>query len=431
MTTIKSVAVLGAGTMGIGIAGHCASKGLDVLLLDLPGQAEKGIDRLKTIRPPAVDDPAQLARIRPGTFEADLDAAGQCDWIVEAVVEDLRVKQALFGRLEAVRRDGSVVSSNTSGIPLRAIAGGLPPRFRRDFAITHFFNPVKLMRLVELVPGVETAPATLGRLQAICGDVLGKGVVRAKDTVNFIGNRIGCFWMLAGLHKAEAALKSGVGMETIDAAMGAPVGLPPTGLYGLIDLIGLDVMDLIGQNLAMNLPGGDPGRAFAAFPPAVAAMRARGQLGRKTGAGFYRQTAAADGTRRRETFDLPTEQWRPARTPDRVPDNPAALLLSPEPIGRFAFDLMGATLSYAADLVPQIADDIVAIDRAMRWGFNWKRGPFELIDAIGPNSFASALERAGLQIPAMLQVLRAAGAPRFYRENQYLTRDGTWAEMPA
>jgi 3-hydroxyacyl-CoA dehydrogenase len=429
MMTVKSVAVLGAGTMGIGIAAHCADQGLDVLLLDLPGQAEKGIERLKTIRPPALDDPAHAARIRPGSFDADLQAAGQCDWVVEAIVEDAAIKRTLFGKLEAVRRDGTLVSSNTSGIPLRDIAQGMPTRFRRDFAITHFFNPVKLMKLVELVPGDDTAPATMDRLAAFCGGTLGKGVVRAKDTVNFIGNRIGCFWMLSGLHKAGAALKGGLSMETIDGAMGAPVGLPQTGLYGLIDLIGLDVMDLVAQNLAQNLPANDVGRQFAAFPPKIAAMRARGQLGRKTGAGFYRQTLV-DGQRRRETFDLATETWRPALPPAPVPSEASALLYGDDALGRLAIDLMGGTLAYAADLVPEIADDIVAIDRAMRWGFNWKRGPFELIDAIGPARFAEALTRSGQTLPAMLQVLQQAGAASFYRGEQYLSRDGVYVAMP-
>lgn len=416
--------------MGIGIAAHCADQGLDVLLLDLPGQAEKGIERLKTIRPPALDDPAHAARIRPGTFDDDMAAAGKCDWIVEAVLEDLRIKHALYEKLEAVRADGALVTSNTSGIPLRELVKGMPLRFRLDFAITHFFNPVKLMKLVELVPGEDTAEDTLDRVAAVCGGTLGKGVVRAKDTVNFIGNRIGCFWMLAGLHKAEAALKAGVSMETIDAAMGPPMGFPATGLYGLIDLIGLDVMEMIGHNLALNLPPGDPGKASASFPAAVAAMRARGQLGRKSGAGFYRQTTGPDGKRVRETFDLLTETWRPAQPPAPVPGDAAALIFGNEPVCRFAFDLMAETLGYAASLVPQIADDIVAIDRAMRWGFNWKRGPFELIDAIGPNSFASSLEKAGKPIPAMLQVLRKSFAPSFYRGEQYLTRDGDWADMP-
>jgi 3-hydroxyacyl-CoA dehydrogenase len=427
---IKSVAVLGAGTMGVGIAAHCADQGCEVLLLDLPGQAQKGIERLATIRPPALDDPANAKRIRAGSFEADLAAAGQCDWIVEAIVEDAGIKRTLFSKLEAVRRDGSLVTSNTSGIPLRDIAEGMPARFRRDFAITHFFNPVKIMKLVELVPGNDTAAATMDRLAAFCGGPLGKGVVRAKDTVNFIGNRIGCFLMLSGLHKAESALAAGVGMETIDAAMGSPVGLPATGLYGLIDLIGLDVMDLVGQNLAANLPQGDVGRVYAAFPPKVAAMRARGQLGRKTGAGFYRQTAGADGKRLRETFDLTSESWRPAQAPAAVPADAAALLFGTDALARFVFDTMGGTLAYAADLVPEIADDIVAVDRAMRWGFNWKRGPFELIDALGPARFASALGAAGQPVPAMLKVLRQASAPSFYRGEQYLTRDGTYAAMP-
>ena len=438
--TIRSVAVLGAGTMGIGIAAHCADQGLEVRLLDLPGRdgdrnaaAKAGIERLKSIRPPALDDPAHAARILPGNFEDDLAAAGQCDWIVEAIVEDLGLKRALYERLEQVRRNGSVVSSNTSGIPLRDIAAGLPERFRRDFAVTHFFNPVKLMKLVELVPGPDTATATMQQLEAICGGVLRKGVVHAKDTPNFIGNRIGCFCMLSGLHIAEAALAQGLSMETVDACMGQPFGLPPTGLYGLIDLIGLDVMDLVARNLRANLAPGDVGRRYAEFPPKVAAMLERGQLGRKTRGGFYRQRSEADGKRVRETFDLASEAWRATTQAEPVPLEPARLLFAGDAIGHFAFALMGGTLAYAADLVPEIAEDLVAIDRAMRWGFNWKRGPFELLDAIGAARFAARWTAAGHPLPAMLGVLRAAGATGFYRADgsEFLARDGSWAPVPA
>jgi 3-hydroxyacyl-CoA dehydrogenase len=188
------------------------------------------------------------------------------------VIEDLGTKRALFEKLEAARSDGSVISTNTSGIPLRSIVEGFPGRLRRDVIVTHFFNPVKVMKLLEVVPGQDTTPDVVEAMARFGAQKLGKGVVHAKDTVNFIGNRIGCFWMLSGLHKARAARGQGLSMETIDALMSSPVGLPSTGLYGLIDLIGLDVMEFVGKNLAVNLPQDDVGRAFTAFPAEVQAL---------------------------------------------------------------------------------------------------------------------------------------------------------------
>ena len=429
---IDAVAVLGAGVMGSGIATLCAQAGCRVLLLDVARDAaDQALARMTTGRAPLLDDPASAARIATGSFATDLARIGDHDWICEAVVEDLATKRALLAQIEPLRRAGSVVSSNTSGIPLRAITDGLPERLKQDIAVTHFFNPVKVMKLVELVPGAETRPDVLQTFAAFLAERLGKGVVHAKDTVNFIGNRIGCFWMLAGLRKAEAALADGLTMEEIDALMARPFGIPSTGLFGLIDLIGLDVMDLVGSNLAANLPPGDPGHAYTRLPEAERAMLERGQLGRKTGGGFYRLLQREDGGRAKETFDLTTGSWRPSRTVelDARHQDAASLIFGTDLAGRFAWDLMGGTLGYAADLIPEIADDIVNVDRALRWGFNWAKGPFELLDALGPRRVVERLEAEGQPLPRMLQVLRSAGAERFYREDgRHLGRDAAWHE---
>ena len=239
-----------------------------------------------------------------GTVEADLQAVSEYDWVCEAIVEDLEIKKDLFAQLEEIRKDGSVISSNTSGIPLRQISEGMGERFRSDVAITHFFNPVRVMRLFELVPGEDTDPEVIAAFAQFGAERLGKGVVHAKDTVNFIGNRIGCFFMLSGLHLAKSFLQEGMKQETIDAVLAAPVGLPPTGLYGLIDLIGLDVMELVGKNLSVNLPEADIGHRYTSFPPTEQRMHDNGQLGRKVGGGFYRQTKSPDGERIKESFDL-------------------------------------------------------------------------------------------------------------------------------
>ncbi|MCW5738416.1 MAG: 3-hydroxyacyl-CoA dehydrogenase family protein [Enhydrobacter sp.] len=345
-------------------------------------------------------------------------------------------KRTRFEKLEAARSEGSVISTNTSGIPLRSIVEGMPERLRRDVVVTHFFNPVKVMKLLEVVPGADTTPDVVEAMARFGAETLGKGVVHAKDTVNFIGNRIGCFWMLSGLHKARRARHEGrLSMETIDALMSAPVGLPSTGLYGLIDLIGLDVMDFVGKNLALNLPEGDAGLSYTSFPPEEQAMLGRGQLGRKSGGGFYRMAKTADGGRLKETFDLDAGEWRAAAEPElaEAHHDLVTLMASGDPCGVFARDLMLGTLLYAADLVPQIADDIVNVDRAMRWGFAWQKGPFEMLDALGPTGVADSLEARGEPVPAMLQVLGESGATSFYRKDgsEYLGRDGAWRAVPA
>jgi 3-hydroxyacyl-CoA dehydrogenase len=415
---IESVAVLGAGPMGSGIAALCAQAGCRVALLDVSrAAAEQAIGRMVEGRPPLLDDPAEAARITPGSFDGDLAAAvGSADWICEAIVEDLAAKRTLFGRLEPLRREASVVSSNTSGIRLRTITEGLPGRLRRDIAVTHFFNPVNVMKLVELIPGADTRAETIATLERFLRERLGKGVVHAKDTVNFIGNRIGCFWMLCGLHKAHAGLADGLSMEEIDALLAAPVGIPPTGLYGLLDLIGLDVLALVARNLTADLPHGDAGVAFARLPPIEQAMVERGQLGRKTGGGFYRLIRHDDGSRSKQVFDLRLQHWRAAEDVVLAPEHgeAAALLFDDSPQGRLAWDVMGGTLCYAAGLIPEIADDVANVDRAMRWGFNWQRGPFELLDTLGPDRVIARLETAGQPLPRMLEVLRRSGAERFY-----------------
>jgi len=425
---IKSVAVIGGGTMGTGIAGLCAEKDCQVLLLDVSMEAaEKALDRILNGRPPALDSPEKASNITLGTIDDDLAEIGNYDWVCEAIVEDLATKRQLFEKLDDLRKSGSVISTNTSGIPLRDITEGMPASLRADVAVTHFFNPVKIMRLCELVPGADTTPDVIETFAGFLSNTMEKGVVHAKDTVNFIGNRIGCFWMLRGLHAAKAALDAGHTQEEIDAVVSGPFGLPPTGLYGLIDLIGLDIMDLVGKNLAINLPPGDMGVDFTAFPEAEHAMLERGQLGRKTGGGFYKMTKLEDGSRSKETFDLKAGDWRPAADADvdAAHAGPPAVF-APDALGRFCWDIMGNTLAYAADLVPEISNDIVNIDRAMRWGFAWKQGPFQLLDEIGPVRVIEKLESENRHVPRMLQVLRDEGGETFYRNDgaTFLGLDG-------
>ncbi|MEC9269458.1 MAG: 3-hydroxyacyl-CoA dehydrogenase family protein [Actinomycetota bacterium] len=420
--SIESVAVIGAGTMGSGIAAASAAAGCSVLLLDVSKEAaEAALEH--------VDENAKHL-VTTGTVDADLNAVSDYDWVCEAVVEDLEIKRELFARLEPIRKDGSVISSNTSGIPLSQISAGMSPRFRADVAITHFFNPVKVMRLFELVPGEDTDDDVIAAFAEFGADRLGKGVVHAKDTVNFIGNRIGCFFMLSGLHLAKPFLLEGMNQETVDAILAAPVGLPPTGLYGLIDLIGLDVMELVGENLAVNLPEEDAGRAYTGFPLVEQNMHDRGQLGRKAGGGFFRQLKLDDGSRRKETFDLLDETWRDAEEAilEGVSKELGEVIFQDSPAGKLAWQIFGGTLRYAADLVPEIADDVVNIDNAIRWGFNWVHGPFEMLDHLNPRRVIERIRAEGDQPPSMLEVLEKEGASSFYRNQgtEFLGFDGQY-----
>jgi len=431
--TIRSIAVIGGGTMGSGIAAAAAAAGRSVTILEFDeAAAAKARDRSLGAAKDEAERDIIAANLTALSLEAGDEAIGTADWVCEAIIEDLEAKRSLFRRIETLRKLDSVVSTNTSGIPLAAISEGFGKDLRRNLVVTHFFNPVRVMRLLEIVPGTDTDPAVVEALADFCREALGKGVVHAKDTVNFIANRIGCFWMLSGLHKAKPYLQRGLTPELLDALMGAPVGLPSTGLYGLIDLIGLDVMDFVGKNLAINLPAGDVGLAFTAFPEAEEALLKRGQLGRKSGGGFYRLVKAADGSKRKETFDLASGSWRDWQQPVLPVSaaDAASLLFAEDDAGHFAWDLLGETLLYAADLVPQIADDLVNIDRAIRWGFNWQRGPFELIDHIGPERVIARLRKAGRPLPRLLAVLEESGAERFYKDAEYLGLDGRFHPLP-
>ncbi len=416
--------------MGSGIAAASAAAGCRVLMLDLtPEAVERGVSAVAEEHRHLIDT---------GTIDADLEKVAGYDWICEAIVEDLGIKKDLFARIEDVRSAGSVVSSNTSGIPLRSITEGLPADLRADIAITHFFNPVQVMKLFELVPGEDTSAEVIEAFARFGANELGKGVVHAKDTVNFIGNRIGCYFMLSGLHLAKPFLADGMKQETIDAVLGQFVGLPPTGLYGLIDLIGLDVMDLVGKNLAVNLPEGDAGHAYTSFPPAEQAMLERGQLGRKARAagGFGRVSKNDDGSKTKETFDLHEQEWRAPVAPDvdGLPVGMGDVLFADSPQGRVAWEIFGGTLLYAAGLVPEIADDIANVDNAIRWGFNWKKGPFEMLDHLGPQRVIERLRSEGSELPSMLATLDASDGETFYSgegaDRQMLMPDGSLASAP-
>jgi len=430
---IQNIAVLGAGTMGSGIAGLCAEAGCQVILLDISREAsEQALLRLQSGRNPVVESTASASRIRTGSFAEDLSLIADCDWICEAIVEDLALKQNLLHNVATTRKSNAIISTNTSGIPLHEICAGLPLSMRQHMAVTHFFNPVKFMRLLELVPSADASIDLVTELSQFLRNRLGKGVVYAKDTVNFIGNRVGCFWILSGLAAGKKARADGLDLETIDALLGEPVGLPKTGLYGLVDLIGLDVMHLVGRNLAANLPADDPGLHYAGLPAEEQAMLDRGQLGRKSGGGYYRLLRHEDGNKSMEVYDPDQDGWRAQHTVQLSAQQQtlSSLLRATDTAGRLAWTVMSATMCYAANLVPEIADDIVNIDRAMRWGFNWRQGPFELIDTYGANEFAERLKTEQKPLPAMLLRLLKSGHSSFYQGDAYFGTDSNYHPVP-
>lgn len=431
MSKIQSVAVIGSGTMGMGIAAVCANAGCDVLLLDIEQAfVDKAIEKMQAGRAPAIQDESALKRIKGGTIDENLAEISNYDWICEAVIEDVDIKRALFGQIQQYLNPNSVISTNTSGIPLRDVCQGLPQELTRRLAVTHFFNPVQIMKLVELIPSANADDDVIPKLNEFLSDSLNKGVVHAKDTVNFIGNRIGCFWILSGLHLGNEAIESGVEIEQIDKLMELS-GLPSTGLYGLVDLIGLDVMYHVGRNLELNLPKEDIGRQYNAFPQVVQKMFDDGQLGRKTGGGFYKVTKRDDGTKEFETFDTTSFNWRETHAAEIDAQSFKSMYFSDHEYGQLLRNIIGTTICYAADLIPEIADDIVNIDRAMRWGFAWKKGPFQMLDELNALEVIAQLEKEGKAIPKMLRVLQQSGHDSFYSAegSQVLSESGDMIDI--
>ncbi|MCQ8279807.1 3-hydroxyacyl-CoA dehydrogenase NAD-binding domain-containing protein [Acetobacteraceae bacterium KSS8] len=436
---IQKVCVIGAGVMGAGIAAQVANAGVPVLLLDI---AKEGEDRsaiargavarmLKTEPAPFMSrDAAKLVEV--GNLDDDLEKAAECQWVVEAVIERLDIKQALYARLDKVCGPATAISSNTSTIRLASLLDGASEQFRRRFAITHFFNPPRYMRLLELVTGPNTDTAMFDGVVDFIDRRMGKTVVVTHDTPGFIANRIGTYWLQHGVNQA---VEQGLTVSEADAVMGRPLGIPKTGIFGLLDLIGLDLMPHIARSMTEALPREDAFHATVREQAFIRKMIADGYTGRKGKGGFYRINKGESGREKiRESIGLVTGVYEPAQTarlPDALGRDPAALMFSDSRYGQYAWRVMGDTLAYAASLVPEIADDVVSVDAAMRLGFNWKQGPFELLDAIGPARVAARLQEEGRPVPALL---RAVGDGTFYRiENgarQFFGTDGAYHDIP-
>lgn len=442
---IRRVAVLGAGTMGAAIAAHVANTGLPVDLLDIapteltPEEAQKGIsldsteirnrivqagfERMRKSRPPALMSESAAGLIRLGNFAEHLARLREADWILEAVVEELSAKRELMKRIDDLRDPSAIVSSNTSGIPLSKIAEGRSASFREHFLGTHFFNPPRYMRLLEIIPTGDTRPAVVETMRAFAEHTLGKGVVLAKDTPNFIANRIASY---AGMQKVWYALTNGYSIEDVDALTGPLIGHPTTATFRLADLVGLDVKLDVAQNLYRLVPD-DESRDVLRVPEPLARMREAGLLGNKTGSGFYRRTQR-DGQTTFDVLDLDSLTYRPAQRPDSpllaqaqerkdLAERLRFLLGQAEADrgARFIRDTLLPVLAYAARRVPEISDSLVEIDRAMEWGYSQEAGPFRTWDLLGVPETIEQMNRLGLEVASWVKSMVARGNLSFYR----------------
>ena len=427
-SSFQTIAVIGAGTMGSGIAAQIANAGLPVLLLDLPARtpgqphsAEAAIDRLLKSDPPQLMHKNRTELISAGTIDDDFDKLAACDLIIEAVIEQLPVKQALYKRLHQTISPDCIVTSNTSTIPISLLMADMPADFARRFAITHYFNPVRFMRLLELVRGAHTDDAVMDVLADFNDRILGKGVVRCGDTPGFLGNRIGVYALQLALHEA---LSAGIPIEQADALISRPLGIPKTGVFGLYDLIGIDLMSDVAASLRSILPDGDAFHMVGDDPALNTAMIADGWTGNKGRGGFYRDTdtgrqvrvieGGADGLSWRDvSASLPQAVQLSLQAAARQGEPLDPLLADTSPGGRFAQTVLVKILTYAASLVPEITASPQDIDDAMKLGFNWQRGPFELIDAVGLDRLAALAGELGLVLPDQL----AARSRPYYAVN--------------
>src|SRR5215510_4464033 len=432
MIQVKKAAVLGAGTMGAQIAAHLANAGIPTLLLDIvprdePADRNKiaraGFEAAKKSKPAAffIADRASLVTI--GNFEDDLAKLKDCDLIIEAVVENLEIKRSLYEKVEQHRRPGSVVASNTSGIPLKQLAEGRSDDFRAHFLGMHFFNPPRYMHLVEIIRTEWTKPEVSCSMFGFLDERLGKGVVVAKDRPNFIANRIGTFGALVTM---RTMLDNGYSFEEVDKITGPAAGRPKTATFRTFDLVGLDVFAHVVKNLHENLPD-DPEREMFVMPDFVTRMIERGILGNKTKGGFYQRKKGEGDKREIWTLDTATLDYRPsqkvklpsldmAKNIEDTRERLRTLTWAKDRVGEFLWKTVSKTLIYTAERIPEIADTVIEVDRAMRWGFNWELGPFEVWDAIGVEKSVAKLREDGRAVPAKVQQMLNSGAKTFYKQ---------------
>jgi len=444
---IEKAVVLGAGTMGSRIAAHFANAGLPCILLDivppnLPADApagernkivRAGLDAAKKSKPAAFFTAALAEKIAIGNFDDDLARCAEADWIIEVVAENLEIKRKLLARVAQFRKPGAIVTTNTSGLPVHLIAEGMSEEFQQHWAGTHFFNPPRYLKLVEVIPGPKTASEVVESLSEFCDRRLGKGVVVAKDTPNFIANRIGTFSMLNALRLMGTL---GMTVEEVDACTGPAVGWPKSATFRTADIVGLDVLMHVVRNIYETAPK-DESRESYKVPALVEEMARRGWLGDKTGQGFYKKVKG-EGEKEILTLDVNTMEYR-ARQKAKfaslemgkaIEDTRERLrsLVGPVLEGQkgdkaqqFLWGALSEMCLYAARRVPEISDNLVDVDRALRWGFAWELGPFEIMDAIGMKAFAGQVLKEGRALPAVIEKVIASGRKGFYESEKGTT----------
>jgi 3-hydroxyacyl-CoA dehydrogenase len=454
---IRRVAVLGAGVMGTGIAAHLANVGIPCVMLDIvppflkdeeKGDRKKrdmfaaeGLKKALKAKPALFYTEEGGSLVETGNLEDDLHKVADCDWIIEVVKEDLQIKRKLFTELLKHRKEGAIVTSNTSGLSIEKMTEGFPEEFCRNFFVTHFFNPVRYMKLLELVVGPKTDPEVVKLLADFGENVLGKGIVYGKDTPNFVANRIGVHAVMAGL---QIMKELGLGIEAVDLIAGPPMGRPKSALFRTIDLVGLDTFASVSQNVFDNVPADEEKEVFL-VPDYVKAMLERKWLGNKTKGGFYK-SEKKDGKKTVYALDLRSLEYKERSKPsfksidavkgkDSTADKIAGIVYGTDEAAQFAWRSAARSLIYSANRLGEIADDIVNIDRAMRWGFNWELGPFETWDAIGVERSVKRMAEEGFKVPEKIQQFLAAGNKSFYRtvdgvEQYYDFSRGAYLPVP-
>lgn len=465
MMNVSKVAVLGAGTMGAGIAAHFANAGIPTLLLDIapeglmPDEEAKGLtldspqvrDRIvntlfeasKKLKPAPFMLAENAGLITTGNFADDIGKLKDCDLVIEAVVENLDVKHKIFAEVENNRKPGAVIASNTSGIPIDSIAEPFSDEFKQHFLGVHFFNPPRYMKLVEIIPGTGTSGEVACRIAGFLDQRLGKGVVPAKDRPNFIANRIGTFGMMATVHEM---LEMGLRPTEVDQITGKAIGHAKSATFRTSDLVGLDVLAHVNKNLYPAVPD-DEDRDVFLIPDVITKMLDAKLLGDKTGGGFYKKSKDAEGNRQILELDLETFEYRPqekskfasleaAKSTDDLPARLKTLVWGDDQVGQLLWKIMSRTCRYAANRIPEIADTIIEIDNAIKWGFGWEIGVFESWDAIGLAESVERMRAEGQPIPGNVEKMLASGADTFYKKESgeasfYDLSTGEYKPVPA
>ncbi|MEW5719043.1 MAG: 3-hydroxyacyl-CoA dehydrogenase/enoyl-CoA hydratase family protein [Chloroflexota bacterium] len=444
---INRVAVIGSGTMGGALAAHFANAGIPAYLLDIapnkltPEEEKKGLtlqdpavrnrivnaglDAIKKARPAALFTPATVERITIGNLEDNFDFIKEADWIIEVIVENLKIKQDLMARIDAVRKPDSIVTTNTSGIPIKDICAGRSESFQQHFLGTHFFNPPRYLKLLEIIPSPKTSPDVLKFVMDFGETVLGKGIVLCKDRPNFVANRIGT---QAGIFALQYTLKNGYAFNEVDDFTGPIIGHPKTASYRLLDLVGIDVMYHVAKNLYDAVPE-DESREDLKEPGLLGELVKRGWLGNKTKQGFYKEVRVGD-KREFHVLDAKTMEYHApekvhyesitnAEFYDTLGEKLRYIVSQNDRAAQFIWDTTARSLAYASNRIPEIADELYAVDNAMKWGFANEAGPFEVWDMLGVAETVARMEKDGLKVAPWVKEMLATGHPSFYKDGSY------------